>query len=225
MPKNFQISQYEEPLAEDGALDDRPAGRLAAHRHPAPAPRGGRRQAGARGRLRRRAVEPRRLQPLGGAADGDREPTPICARPRRPPRICGPSAPCCSTWASATATWRRARCAATPTSRCGPAGPTTLGTKVEIKNLNSFRNVQRALEFEVGPAGAGPGRRRADRAGDAAVRCRPRRHALDALEGVRARLPLFPRARPGAAAARGRLGGGDSRRACRSCRGRGASGS
>src|SRR5207249_10049525 len=30
-----------------------------------------------------------------------------------------------------------------------PRGSTTLGTKVEIKNLNSFRNVQRALEFEV----------------------------------------------------------------------------
>jgi aspartyl-tRNA(Asn)/glutamyl-tRNA(Gln) amidotransferase subunit B len=28
-------------------------------------------------------------------------------------------------------------------------GASTLGTKVEIKNLNSFRNVQRALEFEV----------------------------------------------------------------------------
>ena len=30
-----------------------------------------------------------------------------------------------------------------------PRGTTKLGTKVEIKNLNSFRNVQRALEFEV----------------------------------------------------------------------------
>ena len=30
-----------------------------------------------------------------------------------------------------------------------PRGATTLGTKVEIKNLNSFRNVQRALEYEV----------------------------------------------------------------------------
>src|SRR5207237_6746550 len=29
-----------------------------------------------------------------------------------------------------------------------PRGSGTLGTKVEIKNLNSFRNVQRALEFE-----------------------------------------------------------------------------
>jgi aspartyl-tRNA(Asn)/glutamyl-tRNA(Gln) amidotransferase subunit B len=30
-----------------------------------------------------------------------------------------------------------------------PRGATELGVKVEIKNLNSFRNVQRALEFEV----------------------------------------------------------------------------
>lgn len=30
-----------------------------------------------------------------------------------------------------------------------PAGAETLGTKVEIKNLNSFRNVARALEYEI----------------------------------------------------------------------------
>src|SRR2546425_4723317 len=30
-----------------------------------------------------------------------------------------------------------------------PRGARELGTKVEIKNMNSFRNVQRALEFEV----------------------------------------------------------------------------
>ena len=30
-----------------------------------------------------------------------------------------------------------------------PAGAAALGTKVEIKNMNSFRNVQRALEYEV----------------------------------------------------------------------------
>ena len=85
----------------------------------------------------------------GRAAHGDRVASPTSARPRRPPRTCAPSAPCCSTSASATATWRRARCAATPTSRSGRAGSAELGTKVEIKNLNSFRNVQRALEYEV----------------------------------------------------------------------------
>ena len=52
MPKNYQITQYDEPLAEDGALDDRRRGDgTRAHRHPAPAPRGGRRQADPRGRL------------------------------------------------------------------------------------------------------------------------------------------------------------------------------
>ena len=30
-----------------------------------------------------------------------------------------------------------------------PVGETRLGTKVEVKNLNSFRSVQRALEFEI----------------------------------------------------------------------------
>ena len=30
-----------------------------------------------------------------------------------------------------------------------PRGATELGTKIEIKNLNSFRNVQHALEYEV----------------------------------------------------------------------------
>ncbi len=30
-----------------------------------------------------------------------------------------------------------------------PRGVTTLGTKVEVKNMNSFRSVQRAIEFEI----------------------------------------------------------------------------
>ena len=30
-----------------------------------------------------------------------------------------------------------------------PAGTTTFGTKAEVKNLNSFRHVQRALEYEI----------------------------------------------------------------------------
>jgi aspartyl-tRNA(Asn)/glutamyl-tRNA(Gln) amidotransferase subunit B len=50
--------------------------------------------------------------------------------------------------ASATATCRKAASAATPTCRCA-AGDAKLGTRCEIKNLNSFRFMQQAIEFEV----------------------------------------------------------------------------
>ncbi len=47
-----------------------------------------------------------------------------------------------------TAICRRVPSAATPTSRCGRAAD-KLGTRAEIKNLNSFRFVERAIEFEI----------------------------------------------------------------------------
>ena len=76
-----------------------------------------------------------------------------------------------------------------------------LGTRCEIKNVNSIRFIGQAIEDEA--------RRQIDiledggthRAGDAAVRCRQGRDALDALQGGGARLPLLPRSRPAAAGA------------------------
>ena len=89
-----------------------------------------------------------------------------------------------------------------------PAGSDTLGTKTELKNMNSFRFLERGIEAELerqrGMLDAGRGRR----AGDAPLR--PLRRVADAaaLEGVLARLPLLPRARPGP----GRPDRGDDRR-------------
>ena len=111
----------------------------------------------------------------------------------------------CAGSASATATCRRDRFAATPTSRCAAAA-SPLGTRCEIKNLNSFRFMEKAIEYEV--------RRQVELiedggavvAGDAPLRSRPRRDAPDALEGGRAGLPLLPRSRPAAAGDRGRMG-------------------
>ncbi len=84
-----------------------------------------------------------------------------------------------------------------------PGAP--FGTRREIKNLNSFRFMQQAIDYEVqwqidliedGGDGA---------AGDGAVRSRARRDAGDAEQGRRARLPLLPRPRPAAAGHRGGL--------------------
>ena len=83
-----------------------------------------------------------------------------------------------------------------------PGAP--LGTRCEIKNVNSIRFIGQAIEHEA--------RRQieiledggVDRPGDAAVRCQDRRDAVDALEGRGARLSLFPR--PGPAAARADAG-------------------
>ena len=80
-----------------------------------------------------------------------------------------------------------------------PVGTTTLGTKVEIKNLNSFRFVQKAIEYEIVRQSAVIRRRRPHRAGDAAVGCRRRLHRVDAQQGGGARLSLLPGARPAAA--------------------------
>ena len=79
-----------------------------------------------------------------------------------------------------------------------------LGTRCEIKNVNSIRFIGQAIEAEARRQIARRRGRRQGRAGDAAVRSGAGRDALDALEGGSARLPLFPR--PGPAAARARRG-------------------
>ena len=92
-----------------------------------------------------------------------------------------------------------------------------LGTRCEIKNVNSIRFIGQAIEFEA--------RRQIDiiedggkhRPGDAPVRPRQGRDALDALEGRGARLPLFPRSRPAAARVDDGIRRRAGDRACPSC--------
>ncbi len=108
-----------------------------------------------------------------------------------------------------------------------PHGQTAFGTKTEVKNVNSFRYLQKAIEYEIERqidvlAGGGT-----VRAGDAAVGFRDQQHPLDAQQGRGARLPLLPGAGP-AAAGGGRGAGGahpgldarDRRRAPAPVRGR-----
>ena len=57
-------------------------------------------------------------------------------------------APSCATSARATATWRKAICAPTSTSRFA-APARSLGTRCEIKNVNSIRFIGQAIETEA----------------------------------------------------------------------------
>ena len=149
MPKNFQISQYEEPLAEDGRLEveladgtSRTIGIQRLHLEEDV------------GKL----VHEGTLETAHASlVDYNRAGVPLMETVSRP-ELRSPEE---------AATYLRAfravlvylgvcdgnmeegslRCDANVSLK--PAGATVLGTKVEIKNMNSFRNVQRALEFEV----------------------------------------------------------------------------
>src|SRR5438105_7684392 len=148
MPKNFQISQYEEPIAENGWLE-----------------------IDSGGAMRRIGIERLHLEEDVGKllhegtletahtslVDFNRSGVPLMETVSRP-EIRSPEE---------AAAYLRAfrgvlvslgvcdgnmeegsmRCDANVSLR--PRGGAELGTKVEIKNLNSFRNVQHALEFEV----------------------------------------------------------------------------
>ena len=75
-------------------------------------------------------------------------------------------------------------------SRC--ASPSaSLGTRCEIKNVNSYRFIQAAIEYEARRQIEILGGRRIDRPGDPALRPHEERDPLDALSGGRARLPLI----------------------------------
>jgi len=148
MPKNYQISQYEEPLAEDGFLEIDIEG--------------GARSIGIQrlhleedvGKLLHEGTLETAQASL---VDFNRSGVALMETVSRP-ELSSPEE---------AAAYLRAfravlvflgvcdgnmeegslRCDANVSIR--PRGSASLGTKVEIKNLNSFRNVQRALEFEV----------------------------------------------------------------------------
>ena len=87
-----------------------------------------------------------------------------------------------------------------------PVGRAEFGTKVEIKNMNSVRSMERALQLRDRASDQGDRERRAHRAGDAPLGRGRRRHEVDALEGGGVRLPVLPGARHPPARAVGRVG-------------------
>ncbi len=83
-----------------------------------------------------------------------------------------------------------------------PAGTDAFGTRCEIKNLNSLRSLGRAIEYEAARQIALLESGGTVTPGDAALGRVGGTHGFDALQGGGQRLPLLPRARPGAPGAR-----------------------
>ncbi len=74
-----------------------------------------------------------------------------------------------------------------------PRGREKFGTRAEIKNLNSFRFVEKAIHYEVARQIELIESGRHGGAGDASVRFGQGRDPFHALQGGGERLPLFPR--------------------------------
>src|SRR5438445_9490604 len=148
MPKNYQISQYEEPLAEDGHLEIDIDG----------APRTiGIQRLHLEEDVGKLVHEGSLETAQASLVDFNRAGVPLMETVSKP-EIRSPE--------EAAAYLRAFRAVVVYLGVCDgnmeegslrcdanvslkPAGAAELGTKVEIKNMNSFRNVQRALEYEV----------------------------------------------------------------------------
>ena len=74
------------------------------------------------------------------------------------------------------------RCDANVSMR--PVGDTGLGVKTELKNMNSFKHLEKGPDPGDRPADRAAGKRREGGAADGALRCRQRRDQRLALQGV-----------------------------------------
>jgi len=148
MPKNYQISQYEEPLAEHGALDVAVAGAsrvVGIQRLHLEEDVGKLVHEGDLATARSSQVDYNRagvpLMEIVSKPD-IRSPEEAAAYLRAMRAIVVYLGVCDGNMEEGSL-----RCDANVSLR--PLGRESLGTKVEIKNMNSFRHVQHALEYEV----------------------------------------------------------------------------
>src|SRR5262249_13404844 len=149
LPKGYQISQYEQPLATDGMVEYTSGG----------VPRRGR---SARVHLEEDAGKslPEGLRDSSRRTylDFNRSGVPLIEIVTEPDLVSAADAAEFFSRLRAILVWLGVndgnmeegslRCDANVSVR--PTGETGLGTKAEIKNLNSFRFLQKALEYEIG---------------------------------------------------------------------------
>ena len=173
LPKGYQISQYDIPLARDGRLGDIRIHRVHLEEDAAKLV-----HAGESGRIHSAEAS---------VVDFNRGGTPLVEIVTEPDVR---SAAQASEWLRLLRVTLRQlgvsdvnmdegslRCDANVSIR--PVGEATLGTKTELKNMNSFRFLERGVERRDRPPGGDPARGRPGYPGDAALR--PRTGALSPL--------------------------------------------
>ena len=148
MPKNFQISQYEEPLAEDGWLEVEVDGAVR---------RVGIQRLHLEEDVGKLVHEGTLATAQASLVDFNRSGVPLMETVSKPDLRTPEEAAAYLRAFRAVLVYLGVcdgnmeegslRCDANVSLR--PRGRAEFGTKVEIKNMNSFRNVQRALEYEV----------------------------------------------------------------------------
>lgn len=140
LPKNYQISQYRIPLAEDGYLELRNGKKIGIQR------------------LHLEEDAGKMIHSEGGSyVDFSRSGTPLCEIVTKPDISSPDEAYEFLTRLHRVLTWcditegnmeeGHIRCDVNVSVR--PKGSEKLGTKVEIKNVNSFRFIKEALEYEI----------------------------------------------------------------------------
>ena len=147
-PKAYQISQYDEPLAVDGSFNYWVGDETRTLPHQPGAHGGGRGQARAHRRERphrRLRVLRRRLQPRRHAARGDRHRAghPLARRGARVPQ---PARATVIELGVSDCNMEEGQVRWDANISVRPAGSSRLGMRTELKNMNSFRFLQQALE-------------------------------------------------------------------------------
>ena len=160
LPKGYQISQYDLPLASRGRLTfDTSAGAVIVGITPGP-PRGG-----------HGAAHPRRRRPTGGAislVDFNRSGMPLMEIVTEPDIHTAEAARRYAeelrllllAIGASDAAMENGQMRVEANVSLRPRGSEPFGTRVEVKNMNSFRSVERAIDLRDRAAGGSPRRRR-----------------------------------------------------------------